>query len=37
MPLVGAAVAAARGVAVQEIERHTWANAVAVFGFDHSE
>ena len=37
VPLVGAAIAAARGVAVEEIERHTWDNASAVFAFDHSE
>ena len=37
VPLVGAAIAATRGVAVEEIEQRTWANAVAVFGFDHSE
>jgi TatD DNase family protein len=37
VPLVGAAVAAARGVAVEEIERATWLNAMAAFGRDHSE
>ena len=37
VPLVGAAIAATRGVPVEVIERHTWANAAAVFGFDHSE
>jgi TatD DNase family protein len=30
--LVGAAVAAAKGVAVDEVERATWANTAAVFG-----
>ncbi len=34
--LVGAAIAATRGVAVEEIEQRTWANAAAVFDFDHS-
>jgi TatD DNase family protein len=37
VPLVGAAVAATRGVPVEDVERHTWANARTVFRFDHSE
>jgi TatD DNase family protein len=32
--LVGAAVAAARGVAVEEIEEATWANTTALFGLE---
>ncbi len=35
--LVGAAVAASRGVPVTEIEQATWVNAMTVFGHDHSE
>ena len=31
VPIVGAAVAAARGVAPEEVERATWANTAAVF------
>ena len=37
VPLVGAAVAAARGVPVVDIERATWANARDVFGEPRSE
>jgi TatD DNase family protein len=37
VPLVGAAVAAGRGVPVVEIEDATWANARDVFGDYHSE
>jgi TatD DNase family protein len=36
VPLVGAAVAATRGAAVEDIKGHTWANAATVFGGDHS-
>jgi len=32
IPLIGAAVAAAKGVAVDDVERATWANTAAVFG-----
>jgi len=37
VPLVGAAVAAARGVPIVDIERATWANARDVFGHPHAE
>jgi len=37
VPLVGAAVAAARGVAIVDVEWATWANAHDVFGKLHSE
>jgi len=37
VPLVGAAVAAARGVAAVDIERATWANTRDVFGEPRSE
>jgi TatD DNase family protein len=34
LPIVGAAVAAVKGVDVSEIERASWASAAAVFGLD---
>jgi TatD DNase family protein len=37
VPLVGAAVAAAKGVAVTEVERASWDNAALLFGLDDRE
>jgi TatD DNase family protein len=34
VPLVGAAVAAAKGISVEEVEAATWATAAAFYGFD---